>query len=235
MELKSPASRQADASLAGMADMFRRGSMLVDAALAALTTLNDKLAALDVQDPRLAQKITALAPLIEGAAVNGDNLLVATLGRGVRPLTLFTLARQGSGAVSVQSIEIDRATTALSDGGTVGSSFAYDVLRKATRDNLPRAEVTAALHAMRARAHVATSRLSISKARLDLQSSFLDSVTQADAAAPVVRLESHLNVQSARDMALATRRLLGRESLNIANGNKQTLQDIVARHVPRGT
>ncbi len=179
-------------TLEGMIAQFRRGARLVDAALAALEGLRQALAD-GVVDA------AALGAILDLAAVDGDNLLVARPGRH-RHTTVFALARSNGGPVRVQTIELD-ATALLG----------------ADDEPCPRR--------LGERARAVASALSIAKARLGLQASFLDAVLGADA--PPRAADDPAS--TIRELALAAGRQLGSRRLSLAAGNRRTLETLFAR------
>ena len=187
-----------------MIAQFRRGTVLVDAALAALDRLRR---ALDdgVDDG------AALRAILATATVDGDNLLLGLPGRS-RRTSIFVLARSNGGPVRVQTIELD--ATAL-----LGSE----------EDACPRR--------LGARARAAASALSIAKARLDLQASFLGAVLDTDAPARSDRAaagDQAIRDQTIRDLALAAGRQLGSRRLPLAARNRRTLEALFAQAVTAG-
>ncbi len=218
---------------------FRRGSALVDRAVAALAAAMTILARLDSEDDEACgQAMRDLGAALSSAATEGDNLLIARPSSAeMQPFVIFALAQRRPGTFAVQPIEIDRRALALSGAGAEGGTSPMATLTKAldARALSPGREAALAVQtAVRSMAQAvasASSRLSIVKARLDLQSTFLTAILDADTASPLVRLESHLNQAGAREMALATRRLLGRQSLNIANSNRRTLEALLQPHL----
>ena len=177
-----------------------------------------------------------LLGLIEGAAIDGDNLLVGWKpSLEQQPFVIFALARQAGGTLAVQSIEIDRHAVVLSQIDGDGR-LPFDQLRAAARaceadaDVLTTGGFQSAMKALATHIAAAMSRLSIVKARLDMQATFLAAVVDADAGPPLVRLDSPMNLQGAREMALMTRSLLSRQSLNIGNNNRRTLQTLFEGH-----
>ena len=217
---------------------FRRGSALVDRAVASLVVIAAVLETIETEDERARGRVMKdLRAAIETASLEGDNLLVARQGRAEAPFVIFTLSRQKTGAFAIQPVEIDRRALALAaaDGGTEPGPLdrLAEVLEARTcgAGHGPAQDVQTAVRTVAQAAASALSRLSIAKARLDLQSTFLTAILDAETASPLVRLDSHLNHAGARDMAMATRRMLGRQSLNIANSNRRTLEALLQPHL----
>ena len=222
---------------------FREGSALLDrsvAALALMPAILTTIGAADATQTSRHEGLKAIYAAIASAAFEGDNLLVNYVDDVFRPFVVFLLARQPSGALAVQSIAIDRDDVALTQAREADSgpldrhpvdrlSAALDAL-STDQDDGATSTLRLVIDSTLDHIATATSQLSIVKARLDLQSSFLTAIRDADPASPLVRLEHHLDHAGARDMAMATRGLLGRQSLNIANTNRKTLVSLFRRH-----
>lgn len=217
--IEAPRLPRADGPFADLRPAFERGAHVVEAAAGALQQLEARLGTLL---PRLAETtptealrtVTFLSGVIDGARVESENLLVLRRGVAVRPLVVFVLSRTAQGALGAQPIEIDRTAIAMSDGARHESDLPFDRLVRAayaaTRSG-KLGEVQAAIEHLLRHARMASSRLSIAKARFDLQHSMLRAVP--DAPAPLARGPDE--AQAARAMALEARRLLDRAALNI--------------------
>ncbi len=224
--------------IAAIMSSFRRGSALVDRAVAALVTVAAVLERIQAKDEQgCARAMLDLWAAIESAGLEGDNLLVARSGRAEpQAFVIFTLSRQKTGAFAIQPVEIDRGPLALASTDEIAAASFHSRLVEAVEarpradDHITQTTETAA-RAMAQAAASASSRLSIVKARLDLQSTFLTAILDAETTSPLVRLDSHLNQAGAREMAMATRRMLGRQSLNIANSNRRTLEALLQPHL----
>ena len=235
----APVGNSAADPVAAIMASFRRGSALVDHAVAALSAIATTLATLETDKVRAREDATsALRAAIESATLDGDNLLVARSGAAAtNPFVIFTLSRQKTGAFAIQPVEIDRAPLAMVAAEPSGEPMPLDRLMSAldarTREPCDEAErtVQAAVRIAVRAAASASSRLSVAKARLDLQSTFLTALLDAATAAPLVHIDSHLNHADARTMAMATRGMLGRQSLNIANSNRRTLEALLQPHL----
>ena len=225
-------------------DFFKTRSALVVAAVAALDSLPAALETLKLQiDQRDVTVVTAqlrvVGALVGSAAIGPDNLLVADPASAHEPFVMCSVSRQPSGAVDLKTIELDRDTLALT-GATAGTTpRPLDALTQAIEALTPGSgapeidAVSASVAAISLQVRAIVSRLSILKARIDLQQSFLSSVMEADLGAPLVRLDSHLNQAGVRDMALEARRLLSGRSLNIASGNRKTLASLFESHAAK--
>ncbi len=210
---------------------FQAGIALVSAALAVLHALPNAIEALtmmavDSADHELASAASALEIFIARTGTVGPcNLLVRGPKTGDEPFLVFGLARQPCGAVHIQPIEIDLESIAL----VASPMGALDQLRSAIADGNDRALVRVRLASLVARVRAATSRLSVVKARLDLQGSFLASVLAADSHTSLATLGSSLDGDGARKAAADTRRLLGARGLRIVgtDGTKLPVPSIV--------
>ena len=215
---------------------FGKGAALVGAATAALAALPravDAIAAL-LRDPAMATAEIAVAVasvrrLVEGAAApDGRNLLVRRRGEPARFL-VFGLARQLSGALGVQPIEIDTAAIALADP----DAGVLDRLEAAAaRDEPGHTGLRDPLATLRARIGAATSRLSIVKARLDVQAGFLTAMFATEAAAPLAELASDLDGDGARRVALDLRRQLGGHGLTTSGDGHGAVRDLFGLRGP---
>ena len=228
--------RPTPSSLGGIFDMFREGTGLVEAAAAALAGISDDLGQIrtsicaSVDPAMVAVALASMRAHIESATVAGDNLLVADPRHGrTGALLVRALARDSAGNVTIRDIAIERGALAMI-GDPIDDTRPFDRLDRACHAARVEPETAAAivpaLEAMAAHVAAATSRLSIVKARLALQSSFLAAVADADVA-PIV--DSQLDLSDARDLALRTRQLLSGQALDIGNSNRQTLQALFAR------
>ena len=240
--IATPSPDPSTGSLGAVVDLFRAGTALVDAALAALTrvaveieTMRDMIRR-DVAVERIETSVSLLRWHLDAATVGGDNLLVAAASPiAAKPLVIFAVSRSATGALTTQTIAVERGPLILARAEP-GPSTAFDRLDAALRCRPPGAtrvdpvRLTRDLDDLSVRVGAATSRLSVIKVRLDLQSSFVTAVADADTAPPVVRLDSHVNHAGARDLALETRRLLSRQSLGIGTSNRQVLQTLFERH-----
>ena len=222
-------------------EFFKTRSALVVAAVAALDALPSELATLKALLGRaggsgVSRRLQGIEAVVAGAEISGDNLLVAKAASVRDPFVMCSVSRQPSGAVDVRTIELDRDALALA-GATCGPSprpldsllAAIGALASGNAPETAEAAATA-IDAVSVEVRASVSRLSIVKARLDLQQSFLASVMDADCGSPFVRLDSHLNQAGARDMALEARRLLSSGTLTIASGNRKTLTSLFERH-----
>ena len=220
-------------------EFFKTRSVLVVAAVtaldaipAALTQLKALLRTSDLS--RLSDHLQALETLARDAAIGDDNLLIADPASVQKPFVVCAVNRQPSGAVDVRTIELDRDALALGDAEG-GAARPLNALAEAVhlvlsdRSDATIRDTEAAVDALAAQVRMSMSRLSIVKARLDLQQSFLASVLEPETA-PLVRLDSHLDQAGVRDMALAAGRLLSGGSLNIANGNRKMLTSLFEKH-----
>lgn len=222
---------------------FKTRAALVVAALAALDAMPVELARLktcvaESDHESLGRHLDALERLIDTAAVGADNLLVADEASVREPFVMCSVTRQTSGAVDVRTIELDRDALALAGASRGDASRPFNRLMAAIPALLSRTPIAikttaAAIDAVSTQVRASVSRLSIVKARLDLQQSFLSSVMEADAGSTLVRLDSHLDQASARDMALEARRLLSNRSLTIASGNRKTLTSLFEAHTAK--
>jgi flagellin len=218
-------------------EFFKTRSALVVAAMAALEALPAELARMKAaaaagERATLDRRSRAIADIVGSAAVGGDNLLVADASCGRPPFVICSVGRDPSGAVNIRTIELDRDTLALTGATDAGTSRPIEALESALRDLTPNTDTKRleafddALEAVLAHVRSSVCRLSIVKARLDLQQSFLTSVMDAEPGSDVVRLDSHLNQTGVRDMALEAGRLLSARSLNIASSNRTTVASL---------
>ena len=219
-------------------DPFGKGAALVGAATAALVALPttvDALAAL-LRDPatttaELAEAVASVRRLVEGAAApDGRNLLVRRRGEPA-PFLVFGLARQLSGALGVQPIEIDTEAIALAEPDA-GVLDRLEAAAADAGDEPGRAALRDPLAALRARIGAATSRLSIVKARLDVQAGFLASMFATEAAAPLAELASDLDGAGARRVALDLRRQLGGHGLTASGDGHGAVRDLFGNREP---
>jgi hypothetical protein len=224
-------------------EFFKTRSALVVSAVTALDAINSALLGLgrrieDQNDEGLDRAFAALEALVKSAGIDGDNLLFADAASAHEPFVICSVSRQASGGIEIRTIELDRDTLALSGAPVAGEARPLELLGTAlarlTREpaDAAREAATAAISALQAQVRLSTSRLSIIKSRLDLQRSFLSSVME-DEAGSLVRLDSHLNQEGARDMALEARRLLSGRALTIASGNRKTLASLFESHAAK--
>ena len=204
---------------------FQAGVALVSAALDALRDMPRAIEAMaataaDGNGRALAEAVDALeAAIARAGTVDRRNLLVRAAGAGDTPFLVFGLARRPCGAVHVQPIEIDLASIVLvapPEGTLDRLRSAIEAARAGTGDPArpePMALVRARLAALLERVRAATSRLSIVKARLDLQGTYLASMLAPGGAAAPTPLASDLDQAAARSLALDTRRALGGRGL----------------------
>ena len=216
--------------------MCKAQSALVDAALKALDEMTVPLERLvvdlDAAPGRpLIGHVDHLYSLVESAAIGADNLLAAPFRASGKSFMFRAIGRQASGSIDLRTIEVDRDALALTAPSGAGESRALDRLADTIKEiaaaTADRAAAKDAANHMSAQVGRCISRLSLFKARLDLQESFLSSVVDADPASPCVRLENHLNHTAARDLAQETRRLLSGKSLAIAIGNRRVLTSLL--------
>ncbi len=213
--------------------------MLVDGAVAALAMIAALLPTIEAQEENAGGDfVRDLWAAVATATRDGDNLLVARSGGdGASPFVIFGLARVTTGTFAIQTIEIDRQSVALMNSANGAEARPIDRLISALtiREHAPTDgnadAVRSAARLVKQAAAFSASRFSIVKARLDLQATFMTAIRDADTASPLVRLDSHVNHAGAREMAMATRRLLGRQSLNIANSNRRTLEALLQPHL----
>ena len=219
----------------GIFDMFREGVVLVEAASRALFHVSDDLATMrgclrdGVDHAQINATLASIRQHIGDAVVAGDNLLVADARRlRAGPMLVPALARDAAGTVTSRDIPIERATLAMigEEGGPWPLQHFELAVDTSRRDPTRAAYVIPALEGLTAHVAAASSRLSIIKARLDLQSSFVAAVAGADVA-PI--MDSPIDMSDARALALQTRRLLNGQSLDIGNSNRRMLRALLTR------
>lgn len=182
------------------------------------------------------------------SAVNGTNLLVHPRGGSPHVPIVAALARGTSGEITVSAIDIDRSVTALfgedvdTDGarrgildkapGNIASSLRG--LAISGLSDTPRDQALLDRHVMQVDEAIisvksAQSHLSIARSRINLQASFINSLTDAAEAEPATPPESDLDLDSARRTAIETGRLLRGQPQSIASLNSQTVLKLFRR------
>ncbi len=223
----------------GIVEFFKIHAALVSSAVAGLGEMQSEAGvarheAQQGEAAAFADSIDRLRAVAVQTAIAGDNLLVATSDTLSQPLVLCAVGRLASGAIDLKTIELDRDEIAIAGASKGAQDRPLDALfvvaeraRLAMIDPAS-AEIIHALDAFDHHVRGALSRLSLIKARLDLQESFLTSVLDPDRELPQVRLESHLNAMGARDLAMEAGRLLAHRTLTNATDDPSVLTTLCA-------
>jgi flagellin len=189
----------------------------------------------------LGQLQDQLESVAQSASFNGENWVVATDGQSASVVSSFV--RDASGSVSVKSSgytfdsgsagnvlfgmsggSIDTTSGILGTKQTVGSGsfsvFSINVVGMTTGDidgamNI----VESALQSMT----TAAAQLGSLSSRIDLQTSFASSLSDAITSGVGKLIDSDMEVESSKLSALQTQQQLAVQSLSIANSSSQTI------------
>lgn len=245
-----------NSALSSVKDALNLGSATIDVASAALNAAKDvtddiknKLVAArqpGVDRTKVQDEITALQSQLESiatsASFSGQNWLSQDSGDANYNATRSVVAsftRDGSGSVSLGTIDIDTAALKLYDaddqsgivdkdrtvGATTASIATLDIsaLTDSAADIQTMSDFVQIADSALTDMISAGSALGASKQRIDLQSNFVSNLSDAISKGVGALVDADMNVESTRLQALQVQQQLGVQALSIANQNTQMI------------
>jgi flagellin len=175
-----------------------------------------------------------LSSIATSASFNGVNWLSTNSGvTGYNPTSdvVSSFSRDSTGAISVSTIGIDTSATKLYDANgqtgildsvssTTGESVAnmnISALTDSTADQATLSNFTSQVDAAIQSITSAASTLGATKTRIDIQTAFVSSLSDAITSGVGALVDADMNEASTRLQALQTQQQLGVQSLSIAN------------------
>jgi flagellin len=175
-----------------------------------------------------------LSSVANSASFNGINWLAVNSGAtGYSPTAdvVSSFSRDSTGAITVSTITIDTSATKLYDSNnqsgildsvssTTGESIAnmnISTLTDSTADQSTLSNLTSQVDAAIQSITSAASTLGATKTRIDIQSTFVSSLSNAITSGVGSLVDADMNEASTRLQALETQQQLGIQSLSIAN------------------
>jgi flagellin len=175
-----------------------------------------------------------LSSIANSASFNGVNWLAAnSASSGYSPTAdvVSSFSRDSTGAITVSTITIDTTATKLYDSNnqsgildsvssTTGESIAtmdISALTDSTADQTTLSELTTQVDAALLSITSAASTLGATKLRIDIQSTFVSSLSNAITSGVGSLVDADMNEASTRLQALETQQQLGIQSMSIAN------------------
>ncbi|HEY8580725.1 MAG TPA: flagellin [Beijerinckiaceae bacterium] len=192
------------------------------------TKVQDEISALQKQ----------LASIADSAVFSGQNWLSqdsSASGYNATRSVVASFTRDDAGAISIGTIDIDTSTTKLYDANnqsgildkdrTVGtttealSTMDISTLTDSTADKQTLSDYIQIADKALSDIISAASSLGASKTRIDLQSSFVSSLSDAITKGVGALIDADMNEESTRLQALQVQQQLGVQALSIANQN----------------
>jgi flagellin len=181
-----------------------------------------------------------LKSIADSASFNNDNWLSVNSGAAgynANKNIVASFSRDTTGAITVGTIGVNTATTKLYDSNnqsgildTVNATTTFSVatltisaLTDSTADQAKLTAITAQVDTAIQSATSAASTLGATKTRVDLQSTFVQNLSDSITAGIGSLVDADMNQASTRLQALQTQQQLGIQSLSIANQNSQLI------------
>lgn len=245
-----------NSALSTVKDALNLGSATIDTANAGLTASKDlvnqiktKLVAATqpgvdrtkVQD-EIGELQKQLQSVADSASFSGQNWLSvdsADANYNATRSVVASFTRDGAGAVSIQTIDIDISSKALFDangaagiidkdrtaGGTTDSVFSLDIsaLTDSAADLTTLNELVSIVDGALGDIVSASSSLGASKARVATQQQFVKDLSDSITRGVGALTDADMTEESTRLQALQTKQQLGVQALSIANQNTQSV------------